>query len=115
MSKTELEDVMIDFINHEFDILFMYYNYWNRYRYSNVNTLIIFDADRFGLSQLYQIRGRIGRSDKVGYAYLMYDNRKELNDLAVKRLSTIKEFTELGSGFKIAMREIYLFVVQVIF
>lgn len=57
-------------------------------------------------SQLYQIRGRIGRSDRIGYAYLMYNNKKELNDLAVKRLNTIKEFTELGSGFKIAMRDL---------
>ena len=106
MSKTELEDVMIDFINHEFDILLCTTIIETGIDISNVNTLIIFDADRFGLSQLYQIRGRIGRSDKVGYAYLMYDNRKELNDLAVKRLSTIKEFTELGSGFKIAMRDL---------
>ena len=106
MSKTELEDVMIDFINYEFDILLCTTIIETGIDISNVNTLIIFDADRFGLSQLYQIRGRIGRSDKVGYAYLMYDNRKELNDLAVKRLSTIKEFTELGSGFKIAMRDL---------
>ena len=106
MSKTELEDVMIDFINHKFDILLCTTIIETGIDIANVNTLIIFDADRFGLSQLYQIRGRIGRSDKVGYAYLMYDNRKELNDLAVKRLSTIKEFTELGSGFKIAMRDL---------
>lgn len=106
MSKTELEDVMLDFINHEFDVLLCTTIIETGIDISNVNTLIIFDADRFGLSQLYQIRGRIGRSDKVGYAYLMYDNRKELNDLAVKRLSTIKEFTELGSGFKIAMRDL---------
>jgi len=72
----------------------------------NVNTLIIMDADRFGLSQLYQIRGRIGRSDKIGYAYLMYNPHKMLNDIAIKRLNTIKEFTELGSGFKIAMRDL---------
>ena len=106
MSKTELEDVMIDFINHEFDVLLCTTIIETGIDISNVNTLIIFDADRFGLSQLYQIRGRIGRSDKVGYAYLMYDNRKELNDLAVKRLSTIKEFTKLGSGFMIAMRDL---------
>ena len=106
MSKTELEDVMLDFINHEFDILLCTTIIETGIDISNVNTLIIFDADRFGLSQLYQIRGRIGRSDKVGYAYLMYNNRKELNDMAVKRLSTIKEFTELGSGFHIAMRDL---------
>ena len=106
MTKTELEDVMMDFIEHKFDVLLCTTIIETGIDIANVNTLIIIDADRFGLSQLYQIRGRIGRSDKVGYAYLMYDNRKELNDLAVKRLSTIKEFTELGSGFKIAMRDL---------
>lgn len=106
MSKTELEDVMVEFINHEFDILLCTTIIETGIDIANVNTLIIFAADRFGLSQLYQIRGRIGRSDRVGYAYLMYDNKKELNDMAVKRLSTIKEFTELGSGFKIAMRDL---------
>ena len=106
MSKTELEDVMLDFIEHKFDVLLCTTIIETGIDIANVNTLIIIDADRFGLSQLYQIRGRIGRSDKVGYAYLMYDNKKELNDMAVKRLSTIKEFTELGSGFKIAMRDL---------
>ena len=106
MSRTELEDVMFEFINHEFDILLCTTIIETGIDIANVNTLIIFDSDRFGLSQLYQIRGRIGRSDRVGYAYLMYDNKKELNDIAVKRLSTIKEFTELGSGFKIAMRDL---------
>jgi len=106
MTKSELEDVMMDFIDHKFDVLLCTTIIETGIDISNVNTLIIIDADRFGLSQLYQIRGRIGRSNKVGYAYLMYDNRKELNDMAVKRLSTIKEFTELGSGFKIAMRDL---------
>ena len=106
MTKIELEDVMMDFIEHKFDVLLCTTIIETGIDIANVNTLIIIDADRFGLSQLYQIRGRIGRSDKVGYAYLMYDNRKELNDMAVKRLSTIKEFTELGSGFKIAMRDL---------
>ena len=106
MSKEDIEDVMSDFINHEFDILLCTTIIETGIDIPNVNTLIILDADRFGLSQLYQIRGRIGRSDRIGYAYLMYDNRKELNDLAVKRLNTIKEFTELGSGFKIAMRDL---------
>ena len=68
--------------------------------------MIILDADRFGLSQLYQIRGRIGRSNKIGYAYLMYSKNKFLTDTAIKRLDVIKEFTELGSGFKIAMRDL---------
>ena len=106
MTKTELENKMQAFIDHEFDCLVCTTIIETGIDIPNVNTLIIMDADRFGLSQLYQIRGRIGRSDKIGYAYLMYDSRKELNDIAVKRLNTIKEFTELGSGFKIAMRDL---------
>ena len=106
MTKTELEDKMQSFIEHKFDVLVCTTIIETGIDIPNVNTLIIIDADRFGLSQLYQIRGRIGRSDKIGYAYLMYDNHKQLNDIAVKRLNTIKEFTELGSGFKIAMRDL---------
>ena len=106
MTKTELEDKMQDFIDHKFDVLVCTTIIETGIDIPNVNTLIIMDADRFGLSQLYQIRGRIGRSDRIGYAYLMYDNHKELNDIAIKRLNTIKEFTELGSGFKIAMRDL---------
>ena len=106
MTKTELEDKMQAFIDHEFDVLVCTTIIETGIDIPNVNTLIIMDADRFGLSQLYQIRGRIGRSDRIGYAYLMYDNHKMLNDIAVKRLNTIKEFTELGSGFKIAMRDL---------
>ena len=106
MSKDHLENIMIDFINHKFDILLCTTIIETGIDIPNVNTLIIFDADHFGLSQLYQIRGRIGRSDRIGYAYMMYNGKKELNDLAVKRLKTIKEFTELGSGFKIAMRDL---------
>ncbi|MGN1312455.1 MAG: transcription-repair coupling factor [Bacilli bacterium] len=106
MSKDYLENIMIDFINHKFDILLCTTIIEAGIDIPNVNTLIIFDADHFGLSQLYQIRGRIGRSDRIGYAYMMYNGKKELNDLAVKRLKTIKEFTELGSGFKIAMRDL---------
>ena len=106
MSKDHLENIMIDFIDHKFDILLCTTIIETGIDIPNVNTLIIFDADHFGLSQLYQIRGRIGRSDRIGYAYMMYNGKKELNDLAVKRLKTIKEFTELGSGFKIAMRDL---------
>lgn len=106
MTKEELENIMIDFTNHKFDILLCTTIIETGIDIPNVNTLIVLDADRFGLSQLYQIRGRIGRSDRIGYAYLMYNGKKELNDLAVKRLNTIKEFTELGSGFKIAMRDL---------
>ena len=106
MTKTELENIMLDFIAHKFDVLVCTTIIETGIDIPNVNTLIIIDADKFGLSQLYQIRGRIGRSDKIGYAYLMYNSRKVLNDIAVKRLNTIKEFTELGSGFKIAMRDL---------
>lgn len=103
MSKDQLERKMNDFINQKFDILVCTTIIETGIDIPNVNTLIIYDADRFGLSQLYQIRGRIGRSNKIGYAYLMYGKHKFLNDIAIKRLDTIKEFTELGSGFKIAM------------
>lgn len=73
---------------------------------SNVNTIIVLDADRFGLSQLHQLRGRVGRSDKMAYAYLMYQPGKVLNEVAEKRLRAIREFTEFGSGFKVAMRDL---------
>jgi transcription-repair coupling factor (superfamily II helicase) len=106
MTKDTLENKMQDFIDYKYDILVCTTIIETGIDIPNVNTLIIVDADRFGLSQLYQIRGRIGRSNKVGYAYLMYNKNKVLNDIAVKRLNTIKEFTELGSGFKIAMRDL---------
>jgi len=106
MSKKELEDVMEAFINHEYDILLCTTIIETGIDISNANTLIIYDADNFGLSQLYQIRGRVGRSNKIAYAYLMYDKSKLLNDIAVKRLEAIKEFTELGSGYRIAMRDL---------
>ena len=106
MTKNQLEDIMLDFINYKYDVLVCTTIIETGIDIPNVNTLIIIDADKFGLAQLYQIRGRIGRSNKIGYAYLMYDNSKVLNELAVKRLNTIKEFTELGSGFKIAMRDL---------
>jgi len=106
MSKTELEDVMQAFIAHEFDILVCTTIIETGIDIPNANTLIVFDADHFGLSQLYQIRGRVGRSDRIAYAYLMYNKTKMLNDIAVKRLQAIKEFTELGSGYRIAMRDL---------
>ena len=106
MSKKELEDVMEAFINHEFDILLCTTILETGIDISNANTLIIYDADNFGLSQLYQLRGRVGRSNRIAYAYLMYDKTKMLNDIAVKRLQAIKEFTELGSGYRIAMRDL---------
>jgi transcription-repair coupling factor (superfamily II helicase) len=106
MTKDQLEKKMNEFIHGKFNVLVCTTIIETGIDIPNVNTLIIIDADRFGLSQLYQIRGRIGRSNKIGYAYLMYDKHKFLNDLAIKRLDTIKEFTELGSGFKIAMRDL---------
>ena len=106
MTKVELENKMNSFVNGKFNVLVCTTIIETGIDIPNVNTLIIYDADRFGLSQLYQIRGRVGRSNKIGYAYLMYDKHKFLNDIAIKRLDTIKEFTELGSGFKIAMRDL---------
>ena len=106
MTRDQLETKMSNFVNKKFNVLVCTTIIETGIDIPNVNTLIILDADRFGLSQLYQIRGRIGRSNKIGYAYLMYSKNKYLNDIAIKRLDTIKEFTELGSGFKIAMRDL---------
>ena len=106
MTKEEIEDTMISFVNNEFDVLLCTTIIETGIDIPNVNTLIIYDADRFGLSQLYQIRGRVGRSNKIAYAYLMYQKNKQLNENAVKRLNAIKEFTKLGSGFQIAMRDL---------
>ena len=106
LSKTELEDRMIKFINHEYDILLCTTIIETGIDIPNCNTLIVLDADRFGLSQLYQIRGRVGRSDKVAYAYLMYPEHKILGDASIKRLNVLKEFTELGSGYAIASRDL---------
>lgn len=106
MAKNELEEVMMQFVNHEYDVLICTTIIETGIDIPNVNTLIIHDADRFGLSQLYQIRGRVGRSDKIAYCYLMYDPRKILSSIAQKRLNVIKDFTELGSGFNIAMRDL---------
>lgn len=108
MEKDELDNIMSSFINYEYDILICTTIIESGIDIPNVNTLIIHDAENFGLSQLYQIRGRVGRSDKIAYAYLMYEKNKMLNDIAIKRLNTIKEFTELGSGYKIAMRDLSL-------
>ncbi len=106
MNKVELENVMQAFIDHEYDILICTTIIETGIDIPNTNTLIIYNADNFGLSQLYQIRGRVGRSNKIAYAYLLYDKRKMLNDIAIKRLDAIKEFTELGSGYRIAMRDL---------
>ena len=106
MNKNELEDVMIRFINKEFNVLLCTTIIETGIDIPSVNTLIIMDADRFGLSQLYQIRGRVGRGNVIAYCYLMYKKGKTLTDVAEKRLKVIKEFTELGSGFAIAMRDL---------
>ena len=106
MDKYQLDKIMEDFIYNKYDILVCTTIIESGIDIPNVNTLIIHDADNFGLSQLYQIRGRVGRSDRIAYAYLMYEKNKLLNEIAIKRLNTIKEFTELGSGYKIAMRDL---------
>ena len=106
MNKNQLENTIIDFVNYEYDILICTTIIETGIDIPNVNTLIVIDADRFGLSQLYQLRGRVGRSNKFAYAYLMYQPFKSLTETAVKRLNVIKEFTELGSGFSIATRDL---------
>lgn len=106
MRERELENIMYSFINGEVDVLVSTTIIETGLDISNVNTMIIHDADNFGLSQLYQLRGRVGRSNKTAYAFLMYRRNKLLKEVAEKRLSAIKEFTELGSGFKIAMRDL---------
>jgi len=106
MNKIELDDIMESFVNYEFDILVCTTIIETGIDIQNANTLIIIDADHFGLAQLYQIRGRVGRSNKIAYAYLLYNKNKVLNETSVKRLQAIKEFTELGSGYRIAMRDL---------
>ncbi len=106
MNEQELESVMIDFLEGNKDVLVTTTIIETGVDIPNVNTLIISDADRMGLSQLYQIRGRVGRSNRVAYAYFTYQRDKVLTEVAEKRLQSIKEFTELGSGFKIAMRDL---------
>ena len=106
MEKNELENIMMSFINKEYDILLCTTIIETGIDIPNANTLIIYNADRFGLSQLYQIRGRVGRSNKIAYCYLMYNQHQILSEIAEKRLKAIKDFTELGSGFSIAMRDL---------
>ncbi len=106
MRERELENIMYQFINGEIDVLVSTTIIETGLDISNVNTMIIHDADNMGLSQLYQLRGRVGRSNRTAYAFLMYRQNKMLKEVAEKRLSAIKEFTELGSGFKIAMRDL---------
>lgn len=106
MKEHELEKIMYQFINGEIDVLVSTTIIETGLDISNVNTMIIQDADNLGLSQLYQLRGRVGRSNRTAYAFLMYKRDKMLKEIAEKRLAAIKEYTELGSGFKIAMRDL---------
>ncbi|HIV74475.1 MAG TPA: transcription-repair coupling factor [Candidatus Pseudogracilibacillus intestinigallinarum] len=106
MSENELEDVMMRFLEGDSDVLVSTTIIETGVDIPNVNTLIVYDADHMGLSQLYQLRGRVGRSNRIAYAYFTYRKDKILTEVAEKRLQAIKEFTELGSGFKIAMRDL---------
>ena len=106
MSGKELEDIMLDFVNKKIDVLVCTTILESGIDIPNANTIIVEDSDRLGLAQLYQIRGRVGRSDKQAYAYITYKKDKLINEVAEKRLKAIKEFTEFGSGFKIAMRDL---------
>ena len=106
MEKRELEKIMADFINGDIDVLISTTIIETGMDISNVNTMIIEDADKFGLSQLYQLRGRVGRSNRTAYAFLLYRRDRMLTEVAEKRLSAIREFSDFGSGFKIAMKDL---------
>ena len=106
MSKVELENVMIAFINGEIDVLVCTTIVETGLDIPNVNTIIIQDADKMGLAQLYQLRGRVGRGDRIAYSYLMYRKDKVLDETASRRLQTIRDFTEFGSGFKVALKDL---------
>jgi len=106
MTERELEAVMIEFMENKYDILMCTTIIETGIDIQNTNTIIIYEADKMGLSQLYQLRGRVGRSNRIAYAYLTYKKDKVLTEVAEKRLKAIKDFTELGSGFKIAMRDL---------
>ena len=106
MHEHQLEKIMLDFINGDIDVLVSTTIIETGLDISNANTMIIQDADHMGLSQLYQLRGRVGRSSRTSYAFLMYKRDKVLKEVAEKRLQAIREFTELGSGIKIAMRDL---------
>jgi len=106
MDEKELEEVIVDFENHEYDVLLATTIIENGIDIPNANTMIIHDADRFGLAQLYQLRGRVGRSERQAYCYCFYKKSKELSKDSIDRLKAIKEFTTLGSGYQIALRDI---------
>ena len=106
MEESRLEQVMLDFLHRQIDVLVCTTIIETGMDIANVNTLIVYDADRLGLAQLYQLRGRVGRSDRVAYAYFTYRRDRELTEDAERRLAAIREFTELGSGFKIALKDL---------
>ena len=106
MDERLLENTMLDFYNGEYDVLLCTTIIETGLDIPNVNTIIVYDSDKMGLSQLYQLRGRVGRSNRLAYAYFTYQRDKVLTEVAEKRLQAIKEFTEFGSGFKIAMRDL---------
>ena len=106
MTSKDLENIILGFLNKEFNVLVCTTIVETGMDIANANTMIIYDADKMGLAQLYQLRGRVGRSTRQGYAYLMYEKDKVLSEISEKRLKAIREFTEFGSGFKIAMRDL---------
>jgi len=106
MGERQLEQVMLDFIDKKQDVLVCTTIIETGLDIPNVNTIIVYNADKMGLSQLYQLRGRVGRSDRIAYGYFTYEKDKVLTEVAERRLRAIKEFTEFGSGFKIAMRDL---------
>ena len=106
MSEHQLENTMLDFLEGKFDVLICSTIIESGLDIQNANTLIVYDADNFGLAQLYQLRGRVGRGARLGYAYFTFAANKVLTEVADKRLSAIKEFTQFGAGFRIAMRDL---------
>ena len=106
MTGKEIEEIMADFVTQKTNVLVCTTILESGIDIPNANTIIVENAERLGLAQLYQIRGRVGRSNKQAYAYIMYKRDKILSEVANKRLKSIKEFTEFGSGFKIAMRDL---------
>ena len=106
MTPTVLEDIMIDYLEKKYDVLLCTTIIETGMDISNANTIIVYNADKMGLSQLYQLRGRVGRSSRQAYAYLMYEKDKVLTEVAQKRLKAIRDFTEFGSGFKVAMMDL---------
>ncbi|NLB61407.1 MAG: transcription-repair coupling factor, partial [Clostridiales bacterium] len=108
MPKHELEATMLEFLEGEFDVLLCSTIIENGLDIANVNTIIIYDADKFGLSQLYQLKGRVGRSTRLGFAYFTFQQNKVFTEVAQKRLMAIREFTKLGMGHKFALRDLQI-------